>query len=131
MAMHRKFFGLGLGVSALLWVVCAARAAEQVPTQIDDEAFWRMVTDFSEPGGSFTAENFVSNEPNFQQVLTRLTATKTFGAYLGVGPEQNFTYIAALKPKIAFIIDIRGNNIIQNLMYKASFGMSSARAGFM
>jgi hypothetical protein len=103
-----------------------------LPAQLDDAAFWRMVTEFSEAGGSFTSENFVSNEPNFQQVLTRLTvATKRGGAYLGVGPEQNFTYVAALEPALAFIIDIRRQNLIQHLMYKAIFEMADDRAVFL
>jgi hypothetical protein len=114
--------------------VCAAVAARaaSLPRQIDDARFWQMVTDFSEAGGSFSAENFVSNEPNFQWVLTRLDATaKRGGAYLGVGPEQNFTYIAALRPSIAFIIDIRRQNLIEHLMYKAIFEMAADRADFL
>ena len=44
---------------------------------------------------------------------------------MGVGPEQNFTYIAALKPKMVFIVDIRRGNLDLHLMYKALFEMSS------
>jgi len=115
-----------VGVTSLLF------AGEQLPAQISDEVFWRMTSEFSEPGGNFTSENFVSNEPNFQQVLTRLKAmTKPGGAYLGVGPEQNFTYIAAIQPRIAFIVDIRRQNMIQHLMYKAAFELSADRADFL
>ena len=53
------------------------------------------------------------------------------GAYLGVGPEQNFTYIAKIRPRIAFIIDIRRQAIIQHLMYKAVFHLSSNRLQFL
>jgi hypothetical protein len=121
-----------MGVTLVLLLTFVTRAAENLPNQISDDAFWRMTSEFSEPGGSFTAENFVSNEPNFQQVLTRLkAATKPGGAYLGVGPEQNFTYIAALRPGIAFIIDIRRQNMIQHLMYKAAFELSADRADFL
>jgi hypothetical protein len=126
MKIRRSLCILIMGVSTLLL------AAETLPTQINDEAFWRMISEFSEAGGNFTSENFVSNEPNFQQVLTRLkAATKTGGAYLGVGPEQNFTYIVALQPRIAFIIDIRRQNMIQHLMYKAAFELSADRADFL
>src|SRR5262249_8546329 len=45
--------------------------------------------------------------------------------------EQNFTYIAALKPKIAFILDIRRQNMIEHLMYKALFEISTDRADFL
>ena len=48
---------------------------------------------------------------------------------MGVGPEQNFTYIAALKPAMAFIVDVRRGNLHMHLMYKALFDMSSDRAG--
>ena len=51
--------------------------------------------------------------------------------YVGVGPEQNFTYIVALKPKLAFIVDIRRGNFDLHLMYKALFEMSADRAEFV
>jgi hypothetical protein len=129
---YRRLWFLTAVLVTILCIAGSTAAARPLPTQIDDKAYWRMVTDFSEPGGSFSAENFVSNEPNFQVVLTRLKATvKPGGAYLGVGPEQNFTYIAALKPGIAFIVDIRRQNLIQHLMYKAIFELSDDRTGFL
>src|SRR5689334_3475181 len=79
------------------------RAAEPLPSKLSDEAFWKMITDFSEEGGYFRFENFVSNELGFQLVIPQLKEiAKPGGVYLGVGPEQNFTYITALEPKIAF-----------------------------
>jgi hypothetical protein len=101
-----------------------------------------MVSDFSEQGGSFSwsapgrhpswSENFVSNELLFQFVIPSLKEiTKPGGVYLGVGPEQNFTYLAAMQPKIAFIIDIRRQNMLEHMMYKALFEMSSDRAEFL
>jgi hypothetical protein len=53
------------------------------------------------------------------------------GAYIGVGPEQNFTYIAKVRPRIAFIVDIRRQAIIQHLMYKAVFQLSPTPAEFI
>ena len=109
-----------------------ARSAEELPAQLTDEAFWKLVTDFSEPGGAFVSDNFVSNERHFQQLLPELTRDREpGGVYLGVGPEQNFTYIVALKPKIAFIFDIRRQNMILHLMYKALFELSADRAEFL
>ena len=68
----------------------------------------------------------------FQYVIPELlTRAKPGGVYLGVGPEQNFTYIAALKPQMAFIIDIRRGNLHMQLMYKALFEMSADRAEFV
>ncbi len=101
----------------LVLFLAVTTVAAILPDRIDDAAFWRMVTNFSEAGGTFVSENFVSNEPNFQWVLSRLkTSVKPGNAYLGVGPEQNFTYISALQPGIAFIIDIRRQNLVQHLM---------------
>ena len=91
-----------------------------------------MVNDLSEPGGYFHSDNFVSNELGFQYVIPDLLSTVgTGGVYVGVGPDQNFTYVAALKPRIAFIVDIRRQNMLQHLMYKALIEMSSDRAEFL
>jgi hypothetical protein len=55
----------------------------------------------------------------------------TGGAYLGVGPEQNFTYIAKIRPRIAFIMDIRRQAVLQHLMYKAVFHHAPNRVQFL
>src|SRR2546428_12081929 len=106
-------------------------ATEDLPKQLSDEAFWSMVTEFSETGGYFRSDNFVSNETTFQYVLKDLKKTKPGGVYLGVGPDQNFTYIVAMQPKPAIIFDIRRQNVMQHLMYKALVEMSSDRADFL
>src|SRR5436853_1490385 len=121
---------------ALILVLCVffgiAWSAEEMPARLSDQAFWKVVTDFSEPGGRFVSDNFVSNELATQYVLSDLTQDrKASGAYLGVGPEQNFTYIVALQPKIAFIVDIRRQNMIEHLMYKALIELSADRAEFL
>ena len=113
-------------------VASSARAADTLPTQYTDAEFWRIITDFSEPGGTFPYENFVSNEVSYQDIIPDLTRlAKTGGAYIGVAPEQNFTYIAAIKPKVSFILDIRRQNLIELLMYKALFEMSADRVEFV
>ncbi|HET9942018.1 MAG TPA: hypothetical protein VFR05_01680 [Terriglobia bacterium] len=118
---------LALGLPSLY-----VRAADTVPEQISDSAFWKLVEDFSEPGGTFESDNWISNETGIQAVIPRLNQlTKRDGVYLGVGPEQNFTFIAAMRPKIAFIIDIRRQNMVQHMIYKALFEMSASRADFL
>lgn len=103
-----------------------------LPSKLDDSTFWRLVTEYSEPGGFFRSDNFVSNETSFQYVIPGLKQrTKPGGVYLGVGPEQNFTYIVALQPKIAFIFDIRRQNMLTHLMYKAVIEQSTDRADFL
>jgi len=112
-------------------VASPQRPPDRIPAQYTDAEFWKLVTDFSERGGDFPYENFVSNERNFQVVLPEVTrAIRPGGVYLGVAPEQNFTYIAAIQPKIAFIFDIRRQNLIELLMYKALFEIAPDRVEF-
>ena len=106
-------------------------ATDRLPQQLSDETFWNMVSEFSETGGYFRSDNFVSNETTFQYVIKNLKKTTPGGVYLGVGPDQNFTYIVAMQPKLAIIFDIRRQNTMQHLMYKALIEMSSDRADFL
>jgi hypothetical protein len=110
----------------------AARAtAADVPSSLSDQAFWQLVTGASEAGGTFASNNWVSNEVAYQTVLPDLTRrVPRGGVYLGVGPDQNFTYIVAVRPKIAFIVDIRRQNMLQHLLYKAVIELSPTRAEF-
>src|SRR5262249_225127 len=106
--------------------------AEALPQRLDDHTFWTLVNDFSEPGGTFRSDNLVSNELAFEQVIPRLQAqVAPASAYIGVGPDQNFTYIAALKPRSAFIVDIRRQNMLLQLMYKAIIELSPTRLEFL
>jgi hypothetical protein len=108
------------------------RPVENLPPRLTDAEFWQLVSGFSEPDGYFRSDNFVSNETTFQHVIPELSRrTKPGGVYLGVGPDQNFTYIAALQPKVAFIIDIRRQNMLTHLMYKSIMEMSTNRAEFL
>ena len=122
-------------VSALLVVAVARfapRAGSSVPSSLTNEEFWALSAALSEAGGSFRSENLLSNERMMQHVIPGLQRTVRPGsAYVGVGPEQNFTYIAALKPALAFIVDIRRGNLQLHLMYKAIFELSSDRADFV
>ena len=105
---------------------------EQLPARLSDSEFWRLASEFSEPDGTFHSENLVSNEQQFQAVIPRLLQTAMPGrAYVGVGSEQNFTYIGALRPTIAFIVDIRRGNLDLHLAYKALFELSADRAEFV
>src|SRR5687767_7835197 len=86
--------------------------ADTLPSSIPDREFWTLSEQLSEPNGSFQSDNLLSNELSLSTVATALAArVKPGGVYLGVGPEQNFTYIAAMRPKIAFITDIRRANL--------------------
>jgi hypothetical protein len=107
-------------------------AAQEIPSRLSDTTFWRLVTQMSEAGGTFRSDNFVSNEDTYQWVIPDLLrTTRPAGVYLGVGPDQNFTYLVALRPKIAFIFDIRRQNMLTHLMYKALIEQSPTRAEFL
>src|SRR5437016_4592464 len=126
--MNRILEAIFLGLFVLSPVVLA----ETLPPRLSDAEFWQMICDFSEPDGYFSSNNYLSNENTFQRVIPALKAAiRPGGAYVGVGPEQNFTYIAALEPRIAFIIDIRRQNMLEHLMYKALFELSENRAEFV
>jgi hypothetical protein len=118
---------------ALLWTsAISLRGAATVPERLSDEAFWKLVERVSEADGVFPSQNFVSNELKYGDTIRELVKTsKPGGVYLGVGPEQNFSYIAALRPQIAFIVDIRRQNLIEHLMYKALFELSPNRVEFL
>src|SRR3954447_15729142 len=119
-------------IAALVFSSAALRAADTLPAQIADDAFWKFIDSSSESGGEFQSENFLSNETGFQAVLPTLLQTmKPGGVYMGVGPEQNFTYIAGIRPKIAFIIDIRRQNMQEHMIYRALFELSTDRAAFV
>jgi len=124
-------FGI-VAVFAVLSGFLLFSAADTLPDELSDESFWRIVAGVSEDGGPFRYENLLSNEISYQSVIPALKRiAQPGGVYLGVGPEQNFSYIAALQPKIAFIIDIRRQNMLELLMYKALFEISADRATFI
>src|SRR5262245_13199719 len=112
--------------------IASAQRARSMPDSLTDREFWQFFTTTSEVGGTFPSENFISNEQTYQHVIPTLKRSLApDGVYLGVGPEQNFTYIANLKPRMAVIFDIRRQNAMAHLMYKALFELSSTRAEFV
>lgn len=129
-----------VSAASVLLAICLAsplfgidpRAADTLPARLSDTQFWALVQQLSEPNGWFRSDNLLSNELRLQYVIPDLLrSTRRGGAYLGVGPEQNFTYIAALRPAMAFIVDVRRGNLHLHLMYKALFELSADRADFV
>ncbi len=105
---------------------------QKQPEKLSAEEFARLVRELSEEGGFFRSDNFTSNETSYLHVIGKLRQLEaTGGAYIGVGPEQNFTYIAKIRPRIAFIVDIRRQAMIQHLMFKAIFELSPARDQYL
>jgi hypothetical protein len=145
MPTRHRLTVVGLGLALWVGVVSAQAppqappaaasvqpAAKTLPEKLSDAEYWSLIERLSEPGGNFRSDNLVSNEIYMQTIIPELQAfTKSGRVYLGVGPEQNFTYIAALKPRMVFIIDIRRGNLHTQLMYKALFEMSKDRVDFV
>ena len=102
-----------------------------LPRKMSDQGFWAMVVSYSESGGPFVSDNIISDETEFQRAIPDVQKTNPHGVYIGVGPEQNFTYIAAFKPSMAFIIDIRRENLLLHLTYKALIELSPDRVEFL
>jgi len=128
---------LGLSVT-LLFVLAAAtipwtRQQPQAATnlEVSIEQFGRYIDDWSEPEGYFDSDNFLSNETSYLHVIDQLQKVKPGGIYLGVGPDQNFSYIVHTRPMLAVITDIRRQNMLEHLWYKAIFAMSSNRLEFL
>jgi len=106
--------------------------ADTLPASLSDREFWTLSEQLSEPNGAFQSDNLLSNEMGLSTVAAALAfRVRPGGVYLGVGPEQNFTYIAAIRPRMVFITDIRRGNLHLHLMYKALFELSADRAAFI
>ncbi|HEY2931861.1 MAG TPA: hypothetical protein VGK99_08930 [Acidobacteriota bacterium] len=123
-------------LAAVSWAPAPAipQASRELQTtdSLPAAEFSRLVRDLSEEDGYFRSDNFTSNETSYLHVVDRLHEMRiSGGAYIGVGPEQNFTYIAKIRPRIAFIVDIRRQAMLQHLLYKALFHISESRADFL
>ncbi len=116
----------------VLLVVACARSPARPAAPAPDAGFAALVDRLSEAGGFFPSDNLVSNETSYLHVLGRMADLGvTGGAYVGVGPDQNFSYIAAVRPDIAFLIDIRRDNLLHHLLYKAVFAEARTRIEFL
>ena len=125
----------GLLLAVFLLAGCeAAPRAEPLGAQatITDERFAALVGRISEAGGYFDTDNLISNESGYLKVVDALVRrVGTGGAYVGVGPDQNFSYIAALRPEIAFLTDIRRDNLVHHLLLKALIERAPTRVEFL
>jgi hypothetical protein len=108
-------------------------ASVAIPAKIPDAEYWKTINELAEPGGYFRIpDNFTSNEIEVGWIFTRLQETKVNGGvYLGVGPEQNLSYIASIRPKMAVLFDIRRQAMVQHQLFKAIFELSPDRADFI
>ena len=85
--MSRHFVSIAIGLIATILVAPSFHAADTLPAAISDKEFWGMITNFSERGGSFDFEMFMSNEVTFQEILPNLLKTVApGGVYPCVAP---------------------------------------------
>jgi len=107
-------------------------AQQPLPARLSDSTFLHLIERISEPGGYFDTDNLISNESSYLHVIGRIRDLAIQGgAYLGVGPDQNFSYIAAVQPRLAFILDIRRDNLLQHIWFKSLFELSPTRIEFL
>ncbi|MGE0439309.1 MAG: hypothetical protein AB7L66_22045 [Gemmatimonadales bacterium] len=114
-----------------LQAAVAPRAAQRAPVT-DTIPFARTIAQLSESGGYFDTDNLISNELSYLHVMGGIRARGARGgAYIGVGPDQNFSYIAAVRPDVAFIVDLRRDNQLLHLLFKSLFETSRNRLEFL
>jgi hypothetical protein len=123
---------LSLGLVITLQGRQAPAASPAIFPAISNVQFAQYIEELSEPEGYFDTDNFISNETSYLHVIPELRRqVKPGNVYLGVGPDQNFPYIVHTQPSLAIIPDIRRQNMVQHLLYKALFDMSTSRAEFV
>lgn len=139
-AVLSNVFGcLCLALLAATSAACDATSGRDVADSASAQArpdsianFGALITRLSESGGYFDTDNLISNESSYLQVMGALSRYGVRGgAYIGVGPDQNFSYIARIRPRIAFMVDIRRDNLLQHLMFKALFANARNRAEYL
>ncbi len=134
--MRRLLFILLILTAAPPAIACRGQVPERdlgvrTPAVVDS-TFVRLVHALSEPGGYFDTDNLISNEASYLHVLGPIRERGVRGGvYVGVGPDQNFSYIAELQPDLAFIIDIRRDNLLQHLWFKALFELAETRVQYL
>src|SRR3954463_6907619 len=109
----RRSIAVLIGLGSLL----ASAPRPHPPAQSPPPSFAQTIASLSERGGYFDTDNLISNESSYLQVMPDLERRSIRGgAYIGVGPDQNFSYIAQTRPAIAFIVDIRRDNLLLHLL---------------
>jgi hypothetical protein len=129
--LNRLLLVAALAIGAAT-VASATPPAAFAPVQ---GTFAATVASLSEPSGYFDTDNLISNERSYLHVAPELRALSAQaakgGVYVGVGPDQNFSYIAQLRPSLAILIDIRRDNLLLHLLFKALFAESATRVDYL
>ena len=135
----RRCGGIGLAVG--LAIAFSLARWNPVPVETNVAAskirilraeFGDIIERLSEPEGFFDSDNFITNETSYLHVIGQLKSEIDFGGvYFGVGPDQNFSYIAQQQPSLAIITDVRRQNMLLHLLFKVLMEEASDRYGFL
>ena len=118
--------------SAVCTVALVLPVLHGVAQSAASSSFAARIERLSEEGGDFDTDNLISNERSYLEVVPALKAAGVAGgAYIGVGPDQNFSYIAQVRPAVAFIVDIRRDNLLLHLLFKAIFAAAPTRIEYL
>lgn len=116
---YRRLVGAAAITAALVSPAAPTACAQRPPS---DSSFAGLVARLSEPNGYFDSDNIITNEVSYLHVASQLEKVGTRGGvYIGVGPDQNYSYIAMIRPSIAFMLDIRRDNLLEHLLFKSLF----------
>jgi hypothetical protein len=129
MPTRRYLLGLGIGATlvTLTWGLAGGGARTEA-----QPSFAAEIASLSEPPGYFDTDNLISNERSYLDVVPDLKKRGVRGgAYIGVGPDQNFSYIAAIRPEVVFIVDIRRDNLLLHLLFKSLFTLARTRVEYL
>jgi hypothetical protein len=122
----------GRALAVVLLALGASLLRAQAPRSLSDSAFVQLIAQLSEPSGYFDTDNLISNEDSYLHPISTIRRIGVNGgAYIGVGPDQNFSYIAAVRPHVAFIVDIRRDNLLHHLLLKAAFALARNRVEYL
>jgi hypothetical protein len=122
-----------LAIAALLMLSVMVAGASRIELSSKDrKGFAALSAKLSETPGYFDSDNLISNETSYLHVIHKLREIGVKGGvYVGVGPDQSYTYIAEIRPKMAIMIDIRRDCLLQHLLYKALFENSRNRVEYL
>jgi hypothetical protein len=121
-----------LVINLLIVFLMSAAASRVAHASRDHRAFAALSARLSEPGGYFDSDNLISNETSYLHVMAKLRELGVSGGvYIGVGPDQSFSYIAKIRPKLVIMIDIRRDNLLQHLLFKSLFGRARNRIEYL
>jgi len=102
----------------------------RLPEQLSDQEFWRLITDLSEPSGSYTGDNWITNEASVQDVIPPLKRlAKPNGGTLAWAGAELYVHVALQSRWVHHRYPAAEH--ARNLMLKALFEMSPSRVDFV